>query len=243
MPMQPVVDFYDTYHAKNGVFKGSISEGNFTYYYLAPVIRRVLQSLYRPVVLDIGCGVGTLSLFAAQYAHAVIGIDVSARAVAIAQAAIYPSQRVFFKQGTLSAPVQVASCIICCEVLEHVPHDEQFLYILRDSLIKGGILILSTPLQETVLASTRLYKHFDAEVGHLRRYSVTQLRSLFARVGFEIVELHRTESPLRNLLFILHMDLVIRCIRGPLVPFFHWVDEQLCWVFGASNAILVARKK
>lgn len=241
--MQSVVDFYDTYHTKNGAFTGHISEGNFTYYYLAPLIRRVLQSLHRPVVLDVGCGVGTLSLFAAQYARAVVGIDVSERAITIAQAAAPAGGSVFFRHGTLTQPLPVATCIICCEVLEHVPHDEQFLCMLRDSLTKGGVLILSTPLRETVLASTAVYKAFDAEVGHLRRYSVAELRSLFAAVGFEIVKFSTTESPLRNLLFILHMDLIIRCIRGPLVPLFHWVDERLCGIFGASNALVVARKK
>ncbi len=243
--MQLLTQFYDSYHKKNGAYSKILSKKNFTYYYLAPLIRRVVTSLNCPTVLDVGCGVGTLSLFAAQYARSVVGLDISERAIALATAAgrATGSSNAHFFVGELSQKLADFSVIICCEVVEHIPDDTEFLSLLYHNLQPGGVLILSTPLSDTVLAETPLYKKFDAEVGHLRRYTQPELREKITAAGFTIVSLHATESPLRNLLFILHLDRVIWLIRGPLIPLFHTVDEFLCRFLGASNCCVVAQKK
>lgn len=243
--MQLLETFYDTYHKKNAGYKSSIREGNFTYYYLAPLIRRISQWIGKPAVLDVGCGVGTLSIFAAQYARYVVGLDVSDRAIEIAKRAQHSVglKNVFFRKKDLTHVIGAFDLILCCEVLEHIADEKIFLQVLYDNLQNGGVAILSSPLNETVLAGTTLYKKFDTEVGHLRRYTSLELAQKMEDAGFVVVKIYKTESLFRNLLFILHLDLVIKCIRGPVIPAFHWIDEKLCTIFGASNCIVVAQKK
>ncbi|MBP7774732.1 methyltransferase domain-containing protein [Candidatus Woesebacteria bacterium] len=243
--MQLLETFYDTYHKKNAAYKSSIQEGNFTYYYLAPLIRRISQGISKPAVLDVGCGVGTLSIFVAQYAQYVVGLDVSDRAIEIAEQAqrSLSLKNIFFKKKELTHAIGAFDLILCCEVLEHIADENYFLQVLYNNLKSGGVVILSSPLSETVLAGTTLYKNFDTEVGHLRRYTSLELNQKIEDAGFVVLKIYKTESLLRNLLFILHLDLLIKCIRGPLIPAFHWIDEKLCIVFGASNCIVVAQKK
>lgn len=243
--MQRTTTFYDTYHKKNADYRRGITEGNFTYFYLAPLLRRVAEAIGSPLVLDVGCGVGTLSLFISQYARSVWGIDVSERALNIAEKARVASgvTNVSFKKSELQKAVILFQLIVCCEVLEHVPAEKEFLTLLNKNLQENGVLILSSPLSETILAGTALYKKFDAEVGHLRRYTSEELTQKIRAAGFDIIRVYKTESLLRNLLFILHLDVLIKCIRGPLVPVFHWFDERLVTIFGASNCIVVARKR
>ncbi len=238
-------DFYDTYHLKNATFVKKIGFYNFTYYYLL----RSLQKAYRligkrPTVLDIGCGVGTIALYLSDFSQFVVGIDLSERAVSIATLAAQStnSHNARFYRSELRSFNQIFDLVVATEIIEHVPDEKDFLNKIYSSLSPGGVLLLSTPLTDNILVGTKLYNKFDLEVGHLRRYNQESIVSLLQEHRFEIIEARKTESPMRNLLYILHLNIIIKFIKGPLIPLFHWVDELLMTLFGASNISIIAKK-
>lgn len=219
---------------------------NFTYYYVLQFLQKAYKNLKSPpVVLDVGCGVGSILLFLSEYSKQLVGLDVSERAIDIAKRASMAtkSHNVLFKVGYLPELPSTFDLVIATEVIEHVPDDQMFLQKIFNALNNNGLLLLSTPLSENCFVNTKLYRNFDKEVGHLRRYSEKIILNLIESGGFEIVDYKKTESPLRNVLFLTKLGFVIRFIRGPFVSLFHLLDELFIKFLGASNIIILARKK
>lgn len=237
--------FYDDYHQKNDRFNKVISRNNFTYFYILELLHKpyVFKKLHRKV-LDVGSGVGTLVLYVSQWAAYVVGLDVSERAVAISEAARRELQlkSVRFVQTELSPGIGVFDCILCTEVIEHVPDDGAFLEALYSNLAADGLLILTTPSSDSLLYKVGFYESFDKEVGHLRRYTESSLSAILTSKGFKIIFMRSVESPLRNLLFTTKLGFLIRFIKGPLIPVFHWFDRVLAKMFGATDIQVIAQK-
>src|SRR5687768_6475457 len=99
-------------------------------------------------VADIGCGAGTQSLLWAELGHSVIGLDVNAPLVEVAQRrAAERGLRVDFRVGTATAlPLEDSSVDVCLlpELLEHVRDWEACLREATRSLDVGGLLYVST---------------------------------------------------------------------------------------------------
>jgi SAM-dependent methyltransferase len=83
--------------------------------------------------------------------------------------------------------------VVACEVLEHIEDDRAALEEWGGWLRPGGHLILSVP------AHARRWSATDVWAGHFRRYERNDLRSLFERSGFTVVELECYGFPLSNL--------------------------------------------
>lgn len=236
--------FYNSYHNKNSFFYKPITAGNFTYFYILQLLQKA-DSLRGRTILDVGCGVGALSFyFASQGAKAVVGVDVSSRAIQIAQAAQDKLQfpTIFFKQGELVNNMYAFDILFCSEVIEHVADDSAFLHTLCSNIKPGGTLLLTTPSKENALFKFGFYKKFDKEVGHERRYTKEGLAKLILSHGFEIQVIREVEGPLRNILFTTKLGFIIRFIRGPLVPLFHFFDTLSAKIFGASDIQVIAKK-
>lgn len=237
--------FYDDYHKKNDRFNKVISRNNFTYFYILELLHKpyVLRKLHGRV-LDVGCGVGTLVLYSSKWAKYVVGLDVSERAIAISEEARRHLQlkSVRFVRSEISSYIGAFDCILCTEVIEHVPDDETFLETLHSNLADQGLLVLTTPSSESLLYKLGFYKSFDAEVGHLRRYTEASLTELLKAKGFRIVFLRSVESPLRNVLFTTRLGFIIRFIKGPLIPVFHWFDRTIARILGATDIQVIAQK-
>lgn len=245
-------DFYNRYHQKNAAYSKIISRNNFTYFYVLEQLDYILSQLAehrrcsgRPLrVLDVGCGVGALSLYLAKHGCSVVGIDISPDAIEIAESARQAAgiENCRFMVGELGSGTGSFDIVICSEIIEHVPDESAFLERVVSQLRVGGLLYLGTPSTETALYRLGLLKKFDAEVGHLRRYTEAQLREKIEAQGIVISQLRSVESPLRNLLFITRLGHLIRFIRGPLVPIFHWIDQLTGKVLGYSDIQVVGRK-
>lgn len=101
-------------------------------------------------VLDIACGEGYGSALLGRVAASVVGVDVSAEAVAHA-AAVHAAPNVRFVQGSVEAvPVEGTGAfdvIVSFETIEHVSEEAQhaFLREARRLLAPGGLLVISTP--------------------------------------------------------------------------------------------------
>ena len=73
--------------------------------------------------------------------------------------------------------------IICLNVLEHIAPDEQVLRAFHNVLEPGGHAIILVP------AHMFLYGPCDEAIGHVRRYTQTELHTKMQAAGFEVVQM------------------------------------------------------
>jgi SAM-dependent methyltransferase len=78
--------------------------------------------------------------------------------------------------------------IYTSNVLEHIENDQDVLSELYASLISGGWIAIYVP------AHSFLYTQMDLEVGHVRRYSKSELKRKVRQAGFEIETLNYNDS-------------------------------------------------
>lgn len=250
-------DFYDSYHEKNDKFYGIIKRNNFTYYEIIKFFYSyILVNLFEvsiksnnkaniPRILDVGCGVGTLALFFASLGMKVKGVDISSRAIQIAENARKQMnyKNISFAKQLLQKGKGQYDMVLISEVIEHIENEKEFLEKIHSHLTKNGLLFLTTPLKTNLLYKVGFYKSFDKEVGHLRRYTKESIQELLDRNNFSVLHFREVEGPLRNLLFTTKLGFLIKFIRGPLIPLFHKIDWISIKLFGASDILVVARRK
>jgi SAM-dependent methyltransferase len=70
--------------------------------------------------------------------------------------------------------------VVCMNVLEHIEHDRDAVGRIGALLQPGGRTILLVP------ACPALYCAIDQHLGHYRRYSLAQVRSLLEHAGFAV---------------------------------------------------------
>jgi 2-polyprenyl-3-methyl-5-hydroxy-6-metoxy-1,4-benzoquinol methylase len=245
--------FYNQYHKHEnrghanwlGKIK-PITAGNFTYYFHLQLLQPFLTEIKNLTILDVGCGVGTLSLFlASRGAKKILGIDLASDAIVQAEAArqALKLKNLSFRSEKLTATTGKFDLIIASEIIEHVPDAKKFVTLLSANLKKGGSLILTTPYAHNFLRDHGYLKKHDVYAGHLKIFDEKKLLTLFPKTDWEIVQLQQTEGPLRMLLFITSLGKLIKLIRGPLVPLFHMIDEVFAKVFGKHDLQLVAKRR
>lgn len=72
--------------------------------------------------------------------------------------------------------------IVCVNILEHVRDDAKVLRNFFQVLAPGGHAVMLVP------AHPFLFSAIDQGLGHLRRYSVAQIKARLEKVGFEVVK-------------------------------------------------------
>lgn len=239
---------YEKYHSDRKIQKYIIDATNFTYKSLLDLLIKYHKKKGR--VLDIGCGVGTIDFYLAKRGDMVMGIDISENAISIARknAEIFGLDRyIQFYIGNFPEkfPEGRFDIIICSEVLEHIKDDEGSVRKIKESLLKNGIVIASSPSKNAPFYKMGLLKNFDRKVGHLRRYTDTSYRDLFESAGLKILEIRKNEGVLRSFLFTNKIGgLALRVInKWPFSVLFTFFDDLTIPLFGESDIILVARKK
>lgn len=229
------------------MYSKPISENNFTYYYFIRYFKRHFSGAYsaKTKVLDVGCGVGSISFYLASKGMSVVGIDISSRAIELCKKVkkAIGLSNVTFARKELDSSSEKNSIVVCSEIIEHIQDDADFADKLQKKLVKNGYLFLSTPSKENIFYPLGVFASFDAEVGHVRRYTKESLRTVLEQHGFRIEALYPIEGILRNILFTTKLGFVIKFIRGPLVPLFHYLDHLFILLFGPCNYFVVAIKK
>jgi 2-polyprenyl-3-methyl-5-hydroxy-6-metoxy-1,4-benzoquinol methylase len=148
---------------------------------------RVIASLCRGRVLELGCGAGHLSAEINRSGLRVLGVDRSAGKIESARRR-YPEIE-FRRQDILEMPSDAAhDTVVLAEVLEHVPGDvgDRMLARAWALVAPGGRLVVSVPNEDCV-----------PHRNHVREFTVASLRECLAPLGAATVE---TRQPFKWLL-------------------------------------------
>jgi len=168
------------------------------------LIRRVIDPVPgRPSstcgrVLDVGCGVGIMSVLAAEAgASEIVGFDVSARAIDVARGVIVNGVRPRFEvlpPGVF--PDGQFDVVLCVDVLHHVLPPEQltFLDALCAHVAPGGTLLVKdiSPVPWRKAMANRMHDLVMARQWIHYRHE-EEVAAYLARKGGEIVEKSRLD--------------------------------------------------
>jgi SAM-dependent methyltransferase len=196
------------------------------------------------VVVDIGCGSGTvLSLLRQKkMARRLIGIDVSEAALAALRASFDGDPAFMFQAGSIAATgLDSASCdlVVCTETLEHLfpPDFTGGLAEIARVLKPGGRLLATVPLEErpNFVVCPECHAIFAPYQHMLFNFTISALREALGRHQLEILHVIQpvdTGIPRRRWK---------RVVKNRILrPFFPGLTRRLFRVAGVSG--LVARK-
>ncbi|MBM3476687.1 MAG: class I SAM-dependent methyltransferase [Armatimonadetes bacterium] len=242
---------YEQLHPGGGVLSRVPRRSDLTYCHLLPVLDRYLASGHR--VLDIGCGAGAVSLYAADRGAEVLGIDISENAVASCRESarrLGLDGRAEFRALDFPSVVPPGpfGMVVCFEVLEHLPNDREAVGMIRGLLAPGGVALFSVPSARAPVHRLRMRLRgrdaFDIEAGHLRRYTAGELAALLTEEGLAMLEVRRTEGLLRNALYVTATGrFLLRFVRSFVKGIVTVVDNASVGLFGESQIIVATRRQ
>lgn len=248
MKEQNLKEKYEEFHKNAGMQTKIIDNKNFTYHIVLSFIDKYLHPDMK--VLDIGCGVGTISLYIANKGNEVLGTDISEKAIKAAQRSaelLGIKNASFTTTNFLDTNFQEKfDFVVCIGVLEHITNDALAMEKMYKLLKIGGKLVLLTPLETDPMHKVRLRffgkDEFDIRVGHLRRYSKQRLVQLLESNGFKVIEIFLTEGFLRMFLFTTKAG--NRLLMFASLPMgrslLTLLDNLSAYLLGASQIFIVA---
>lgn len=222
-----------------------INEGNFTYKLILSIINKYLKK--NQVVLDVGCGAGTLCMYIAARGNKILGIDISRNAIKSCKESAQnlcldnaQFKVMDFPKETLKEKFDF---IIFTEVMEHIEDDIEALKKINSLLKKNGTVFITTPSKNAPLYKLGLLEKFDREVGHIRRYTMQEVIDLCREANLEIIETKKNEGIIRNFLFTNPFaGKLVRFIKYSLSDLVTLLDNFSLKLFGESDLFIIARK-
>jgi SAM-dependent methyltransferase len=151
-------------------------------------------------ILDVGCGSGyILERLSADYKY---GIDLSLNNISKARNNLSGKKNVFLgRADAQSLPFNdlLFDCVVCSEVIEHVPYPEKVLSEIFRVLKADGRMVITVPNDYIVNACKGIFrilgltkllrlKYGGAEVCHLHIFSGSQFSSLLRKHNFKILK-------------------------------------------------------
>ncbi len=170
--------------------------------------RILLPSITGKNILDLGCGLGSLSILLARQGKKVTAIDDSQEYITIAKKKSKALKITYLLMDFTKEQVPLKKkfdTVIISGVIEHIQDDLAFLKKIHTLLREHGKIIILTS------AYPWLYSSFDKSVGHYRRYSKKQLITITQKAGFTITSLRYWDILALPVLFltrILHHTVV-----------------------------------
>jgi 2-polyprenyl-3-methyl-5-hydroxy-6-metoxy-1,4-benzoquinol methylase len=169
----------------------------------SPALLRVVQKYLGadPAILDYGCGPGYLTEELLKRGYRVFGYDASPHSIQQAKDRLRSFPRVLGLSTELPTG-QTYDVLFALELVEHLSDGalENVLRAFRDLLKPEGLLVLTTPYQEDLTAST-VYcpqcDHVYHRMQHMRAWSAESLTAYLAKWGFHAMKVIRTDLTAR----------------------------------------------
>lgn len=143
-------------------------------------------------VLEVGSGIGTVTVPLLALADRVVGIEPNPSCVARLPQAVRQHPRFVLWDGPLDAygrdvlRAERFDTVVCINVLEHMADDVGAMAAFREAIVPGGKVVIFVP------AVPAAYGPLDEELGHFRRYSKASLSEVFGRAELELLRLRYT---------------------------------------------------
>lgn len=153
---------------------------------------KVLRPHVGARVLEVGCGIGTMSRRLAEVADLVVGIEPNPNCVDRVRREMkgHPRFTLLVRHLEECDPAELSrhrfDTVVCVNVLEHIADDGAALRAFRDAVTPGGRVLVWVPAVQAA------YGPLDAELGHHRRYSKASLRRAFDIAGLDVLALRYT---------------------------------------------------
>ncbi|HPD05879.1 MAG TPA: class I SAM-dependent methyltransferase, partial [Spirochaetota bacterium] len=151
------------------------------------------------IALDAGCGLGRHSFEFVSRGANVFSMDMDMDCVRRTRfTLVYMRDNGQAKQGThfqvllgnaLKLPFRdnTFDRVICAEVMEHVPDDNQACHELARVLKPGGLIAITVPTYiSEMLYDTLTYEYFTSPGGHIRKYVPKKLAAIMENNGLKI---------------------------------------------------------
>jgi len=161
----------------------------------AHVIYQSKSFLKNKTILDLGCGAGRLSLYAAKYAKFVAGVDYIDQAIDYGKkfAVLCSVKNVEFNVGDLDTySKKKFDVILISEVLQHVNNPQATLFRCKKILNKHGFVIINIPSFDNFrgavwLTLQKLFK-LPMSLTDTFQISADQMYSIAKKAGFNVVK-------------------------------------------------------
>ena len=143
-----------------------------------------------PVVVDVGGGTGVLARAMVRRSREVHLVEPS-RALTVEQ---FADTGVTLHQSMFPAPSlgdKMFDVIVSRQVIEHIPDPLSFLVALRSRLNDNGMAYIETPSVEYIQDNLSIV---DFHYPHVHYYRRGIMEALFARSGFEVVEMSEIKN-------------------------------------------------
>ena len=200
-------EFYENEYERSSAIGSVPQRGDFMHGPVLELLRARLTPDMR--VLDLGCNTGNISIFMAtqQESCHVTGIDLAENAVETASrtACHHAIPNVAFQRMDFLEDWQEPEAfdlVFCSHVVEHVPQDGKFVRKIAFAMKPGGSLLLLAPTAYCSYYRANKYLFgrcaFDQEVGHLRRYTSEQFRTLAKSSGLRVAKVSYLDGFLRE---------------------------------------------
>jgi ubiquinone/menaquinone biosynthesis C-methylase UbiE len=176
---------------------------------LSAISREVVKRVpAQSKILEVGCGHGQVLWSCYRRESTMVGIDINPLSVAIARRRFENKPNVTFLEGDVrKMDLKDGSfdCILCTEVIEHVPDPVEVLNEIKRLLKPGGIFVSTVPweyllvLLRTLILPVRLAQGRGVLVPeHLHYFTKSSYRNLLEK-HFTVLTVRRVEFAIRVL--------------------------------------------
>ncbi len=129
-------------------------------------------------ILEIGCSEGFGTMLLAEHAASVLGIDLDADAVAVANATVASPKLQFKVADVLTDHLGTFDAAVTLDVIEHIYpiHEDAFMASIVASLEPNGVLVIGTPN-----ITSQQYASAVSRRGHVNLFSAERLEEVASR--------------------------------------------------------------
>lgn len=204
------------------------------------IIKSVLKknNLTEKKMLEIGCGRGHVVESLRADGYSCLGVDRATQNGA--------KEYLFFGidfEELSSIIKEETEVILLCDVLEHIPHTEEFLTRIQRTFPHAQHVLVTVP------ARKELWSNYDEYYGHITRYSRVTLRKVLEGVGYKVSYMsyffHLLYVPARILTLLKrNRNIIIHSPRGMarvlhqiLATFFVIEQKLLFRVMGGTSLV------